>query len=163
MTELAPAAQTVKLAGQRYNQNTVSKCAARAQQPVGLGRSSGKRSRVELEPLACSREKSSEVERNLARALDLHNARSANKLEDRSVACTVFARRRVGMRTGLSQLVATCALAMLLLARPHGAEGRFITACCALVITCEIACTHCHASAACEDRLFCFVIRASLS
>ena len=32
--------------------------------------------------------------------------------------------RRVGMRSGLSQLVITCALAMLLLACPHGAEGR---------------------------------------
>ena len=115
----------VKLAGQGYNQNAASKCAARAQQPVGLGRSSDKGSLAKLKPLACSRKKSSEKERGLAKAL--HDVRSAKKLDDRSVAGTVFASRRVSVRTGLSQLMLTCALAMLLLASLHGVAGGSIT------------------------------------
>ena len=113
----------IKLAGQGYSQNTVSKCAARAQQPVGLGRSSDKGSLAKLKPLACSRKKSSEKERGIAKAL--HDVRSAKKLDDRSVAGTVFASCRVGVRTGLSQLMLTCALAMLLLASLHGVAGDF--------------------------------------
>ena len=110
----------VKLAGQGYNQNAASKCAARAQQPVGLGRSSDKGS---LAKLKRSRKKSSEKERGLAKAL--HDVRSAKKLDDRSVAGTVFASRRVSVRTGLSQFMLTCALAVLLLASLHGAAGDF--------------------------------------
>ena len=113
----------VKLAGQGYNQNTVSKGAARAQQPAGLGRSSDKRSLAELKPLACSRKKSSEKERGVAKAI--HDVRSAKKLDDRSVAGTVFASRRVSVRTGLSQFMLTCALAVLLLASLHGVAGDF--------------------------------------
>ena len=112
----------VKLAGQGYNQNVASKCAARAQQPVGLGRSSDKGS---LAKRKRSRKKSSEKERGLAKAL--HDVRSAKKLDDRSVAGTVFASRRVSVRTGLSQLMLTCALAMLLLASLHGVAGGSIT------------------------------------
>ena len=112
----------IKLAGQGYSQNTVSKCAARAQQPVGIGRSSDSRSLVKLKR---SRKKSLEKERGLAKAL--HNVRSAKKLDDRSVAGTVFASRRVSVRTGLSQLMLTCALAMLLLASLHGVAGGSIT------------------------------------
>ena len=112
----------VKLAGQGYNQNAASKCAARAQQPVGLGRSSDKGSRAKRKR---TRKKSPEKERGLAKAL--HNVRSAKKLDDRSDAGAVFASRRVGVRTGLSQLMLTCALAMLLLASLHGVAGGSIT------------------------------------
>ena len=39
------------------------------------------------------------------------------------------------MRTGMSQLVVTCALAMLLIASPHAAEGRCTTTCLRLCST----------------------------
>ena len=104
----------------------ISRCSARVQRLAGLGRSSDHKGLAEFKPLACGRKKPSEVELRLARLeSDMHNACFTNKIEDRHVACTVFASRRVGMRTGLSQLVVTCALAMLLIASPHGAEGRW--------------------------------------
>ena len=129
MTTRSAAAQATELVDQACSR--MSRCSARVQRLAGLGRSNDHKGLAEFKPLACGRKKPSEVEFRHVRALksDMHNARFTNKKEDRYVACTVFASRRVGMRTGLSQLVVTCALAMLLIASPHGAEGRCTTTC----------------------------------
>ena len=118
-------AQMTKIIEQVCNQ--MSRCAAHVQRLMELGCSSDVRRFVEFKPLACNRKKSSEAERSLAWAL--HNARSAKSLDDRSVAYTVFASRRLSTRTRLSQLVPTCTLVMLLLASLHSVDGDSIATC----------------------------------
>ena len=117
LTMRSAAAQATGLFDQACSR--MSRCSARVQRLAGLGRSSDHKGLAEFKPLACGRKKPSEVELES----DMHNACFTNKIADRHVACTVIAIRRIGTRTGLSQLVVTCALAMLLIA--IRAEGRW--------------------------------------